>query len=511
MMLGRGRAVRCACSVRSRWKSSLRRSRRRINPCCAAWDGTSIRTYSGNRGELFPLGSYGHTGFTGTSLWIDPTTQTFVILLNEQRASPPAAGHHVPARAGGDHRGRRGRAEHAGWRSLDTTKPCPESAGWSRGTGRCRPDSTCWPRRISRRSWASESGSSPTTPAWICAGRRSVDLMLQAGVNVTAILSPEHGATGEIDGATPPCRRIRRPASRFGACMRRRPMRPSPEMLQDLDVLVFDIQDVGARFYTYISTLGCHGGSGGHGIAFYVLDRPNPIDGVGGGPMLEEELVSVRGIFSAAVAPRHDGGRAGAHVQRGEQIGADSRHRDEGLAARRLVRLYGPEVDQPFAEPAEPEAALLIPAWRCSSAPGLFGRTRHRHAVRTNRSGVDERPRTGGAFQTEVCAGGAVLFDAISAWLVACWPAWLWRACGLWSRTGKRSARNGWGWRAPGRCCAFTQGMISLDLNRRLIGNEVTIQALAAGEDPRQIEQVNEDNIESVLSLRAKYLLYRQR
>jgi hypothetical protein len=50
-----------------------------------------------------------------------------------------------------------------------------------------------------------------------------------------------------------------------------------------------------------------------------------------------------------------------------------------------------------------------------------------------------------------------------------------------------------------------------LDLNRRLIGNEVTIQALAAGEDPRQIEQVNEDNIESVLRLRAKYLLYRQR
>ncbi len=52
-------------------------------------------------------------------------------------------------------------------------------------------------------------------------------------------------------------------------------------------------------------------------------------------------------------------------------------------------------------------------------------------------------------------------------------------------------------------------GKISLDLNRRLIGNQATIDALAAGEDPRQIEQVNKDNIDSVIRLRAKYLLYR--
>jgi hypothetical protein len=52
-------------------------------------------------------------------------------------------------------------------------------------------------------------------------------------------------------------------------------------------------------------------------------------------------------------------------------------------------------------------------------------------------------------------------------------------------------------------------GKISLDLNRRLIGNQATINALAAGDDPRQIQQVNEDNIDSVIRLRAKYLLYR--
>src|SRR5947209_19192220 len=43
------------------------------------WDVDS--PHSGNRGELFPIGSYGHTGFTGTSIWIDPSTQTYVILL----------------------------------------------------------------------------------------------------------------------------------------------------------------------------------------------------------------------------------------------------------------------------------------------------------------------------------------------------------------------------------------------------------------------------------------------
>ncbi len=67
------------------------------------WDIDS--PYSGNRGELFPIGSYGHTGFTGTSLWIDPVTETYVILLANSVHPHRRPGHHVAARPGGHRRG----------------------------------------------------------------------------------------------------------------------------------------------------------------------------------------------------------------------------------------------------------------------------------------------------------------------------------------------------------------------------------------------------------------------
>ena len=65
---------------------------------CAASDGTSTRRISSNRGELLPLGSFGHTGFTGTSLWIDPATKLFVVFLSN-RVHPDGKGDVTPLRA----------------------------------------------------------------------------------------------------------------------------------------------------------------------------------------------------------------------------------------------------------------------------------------------------------------------------------------------------------------------------------------------------------------------------
>ena len=82
MMLGMGAARgRAVFSPPRPCKSSPRPTRRPISRFCAAWAGTSIPPIHRHRGELFPIGSYGHTGFTGTSLWIDPAIQTYVILL----------------------------------------------------------------------------------------------------------------------------------------------------------------------------------------------------------------------------------------------------------------------------------------------------------------------------------------------------------------------------------------------------------------------------------------------
>jgi len=111
------------------------------------------------------------------------------------------------------------------------------------------------------------------------AGVSTIDILHRApGVRLTALFSPEHGIRGEsddrivsgIDGRTGlPIHSL------YGTSCR-----PTAEMLQDIDILVFDIQDIGTRFYTYIGTLSLAMRSAkAAGITFVVLDRPNPIGG----------------------------------------------------------------------------------------------------------------------------------------------------------------------------------------------------------------------------------------
>ena len=131
-----------------------------------------------------------------------------------------------------------------------------------------------------------------------------VDAMLAAGVDVVALFGPEHGVRGNAgagvvieDGRDT---RTGLPVySLYGANRR-----PSQEMLGDVDALVFDIQDVGARFYTYISTMGLAMQSAAEaGIPFYVLDRPNPLGGTYvSGFVLEEGFESFVGQYPIPVA-----------------------------------------------------------------------------------------------------------------------------------------------------------------------------------------------------------------
>lgn len=112
-------------------------------------------------------------------------------------------------------------------------------------------------------------------------GRSTVRLLHEAAeVNLVALFSPEHGLEGRLDIAEISDGEDRETGlkifSLYGASRR-----PTPEMLEGIDTLVFDIQDIGTRFYTYISTLGMAMESvAGQGIRFVVLDRPNPINGV---------------------------------------------------------------------------------------------------------------------------------------------------------------------------------------------------------------------------------------
>ena len=117
------------------------------------------------------------------------------------------------------------------------------------------------------------------------------------GTKLIALFSPEHGIDGSSQSGKPVSSQgITH--SLYGAIQA-----PTPEMLNRIEVLVFDIQDVGARFYTYISTLlKSMQAAAKKGIPFIVLDRPNPITGKHvEGPVLEEKFKSFVGSFKIPI------------------------------------------------------------------------------------------------------------------------------------------------------------------------------------------------------------------
>src|SRR5439155_7906790 len=133
-------------------------------------------------------------------------------------------------------------------------------------------------------------------------GRRAIDLIAGApGVRLQAIFSPEHGIAGMVDADVPHGRdpATGRPIwSLYGPSRR-----PDSAMLRDVTALVFDIQDVGTRYYTYLSTLVyAMEEAGRRGIPVFVLDRPNPIGGrVVEGPLLDADLESFTGVHPIPV------------------------------------------------------------------------------------------------------------------------------------------------------------------------------------------------------------------
>ena len=260
------------------------------------WDIDS--PFSSNRGDLFPVGSYGHTGFTGTSIWIDPTTNSYVILLTNA----------VHPRGKGNAIGLRVKV------ATEVAAALPLSAGEKEElrlknlTGY----SEAWTaaRRMSARNGSVKNGIDvleehnfdvlklpPDSPAGAkkhiglvtnqtgvdASGKRTIDVLAQAsGISLDAIFSPEHGVTGTLD--TTDINNSKDAAtgvpvySVYGIGDTAR--RPSPELLRTLDAVVFDIQDAGVRFYTYETTLGYFlEAASKAGIEMIVLDRPDPITG----------------------------------------------------------------------------------------------------------------------------------------------------------------------------------------------------------------------------------------
>jgi uncharacterized protein YbbC (DUF1343 family)/CubicO group peptidase (beta-lactamase class C family) len=263
------------------------------------WDIDS--PFASNRGELLPVGSFGHTGFTGTSLWIDRVTETYIILLANAvhprglpagpRFGSPAVSLRarfanavaaaLNAKLDPEQVARLGRLTGYGEAGAGVRRPVARNAQVMTGIDVLAAESF---RRLRKEKGKRRIGLVTNHTGRDAQGRRTLDLVAAAeGVELAAIFSPEHGPEGVLDTADIGHSRDAATGvpvySVYGS--REEQRRPPLEVLRRLDAVLFDVQDVGARYYTYPATLRYFLEAAAQaGIELVVLDRPNPITGV---------------------------------------------------------------------------------------------------------------------------------------------------------------------------------------------------------------------------------------
>ena len=245
------------------------------------WDKRT--TYSSNRGDLLSPAAFGHGGFTGTVLWIDPELDLFFIFLSN-RLHPDGQGS-VNTLAG--------KLLNVLVSSI-ADYPKPQEAirqGVLNGIDVLERDR--FQQLAGRRVGLITNHTGRNRE-----GISTVRLFHQApAVKLQVLFSPEHGFSGKVDlpkvSDSTDGHTGLKIISLYGE-----QRRPTAEMLAEIDTLVFDIQDIGTRFYTYISTMGeAMTAAAEHGCRFVVLDRPNPINGIQvTGPMLEAGAESFVGF-----------------------------------------------------------------------------------------------------------------------------------------------------------------------------------------------------------------------
>jgi len=476
------------------------------------WDLDS--PYSSNRGELFPIGSYGHTGFTGTSLWIDPTTETYVILMTNSVHPKP-------------------RPSITSLRSRVATIVAAAFGVDAPGvsiTGYNETLSGAGIRRVVARNGQVLTGLDVLVEQQFAPlagkrvglitnqtgldrqGKRNVDLMIQAGVNVQALFSPEHGIGGQQD--SPEVADSKDPSTGIPvwSLYLGENRRPSEEMLRDLDALVFDIQDAGVRFYTYISTMGyAMEEAARRRIPFYVLDRPNPLNGVKvEGPMLDPELESFVGYFPLPLRHAMTAGELARMFNEEKQLSADLQvipmkgwQRGDWFDSTGLVWVNpSPNIRSVNAVLLYPGVGMLeySPGYsvgRGTDAPfeqigaeWIRGQELASYLNGRFVPGVRFYPTR---FRPDSSVLAGVLVEGVRFIITD-------REAFSGQRLGSELAA------ALER---FYPGKISLDANRRLIGSQDVLDTLAAGDDPRKIEQASQEKLSEFLRLRAKYLIYR--
>jgi len=471
--------------------------------------------FSGNRGELFPIGSFGHTGFTGTSLWIDPATRSYVVLLANSV-------HPIRRPAITSLRGRVATIVAA---SLGVDAPGVTITGYNEtiaGAGVHREVARNGNTLTGLDVWAADHfralqgkrvGLITNHTGIDREGRRNIDLMKADGVNIAAIFSPEHGFLGveDRDGladTTDPATGIK-VFSLYG-----KTRRPTPEMLRNIDALVFDIQDIGARFYTYMTTMAyAMEEAAKAGIPYYVLDRPNPIGGTHvEGPMLDQDKLSFVGYAPLPLRHGMTMGELAAMYNGENKIGAKL----TVVALKDWQRGdWFDSTGMPWVNPSPNmrslEAALLYPGvalleysknysvgrgtedpFEQVGAEFIKGRELAAHLNKRMIPGARVYPTR---FQPNASKLQGKSIEGVRFVIT--------------DRERFDSLRLGL--EVAAALQKLYPGQIDFDAGAKLIGSGEVIQALKNGDDPRAIVQRVSESVKPFLAVREKYLIYRGR
>jgi uncharacterized protein YbbC (DUF1343 family)/CubicO group peptidase (beta-lactamase class C family) len=480
---------------------------------------------SSNRGDLLPVGSFGHTGFTGTSLWIDPYTNTYIILLTNSVRPRPAAVPVVSLRsrvANAVASVLNLKISDAGRDKLLTITGYNETQAASRRLDARNGHVLTGIDVLEKDNFAAlKQGKEQMTIGLFtnqtgldAQGKRTVDVLASApGIKLTAIFSPEHGIFGELD--TMDVKNTVDAAtgipvySTYGDTDAKR--RPPLDVLKQLDAVLVDIQDAGTRFYTYPTSLRFLMEAAAQvNVEVIVLDRPDPVTGTFvQGPISQPEFKVFANFHPVPVRHGMTMGELGQMFNGERKIGARLRvipmqgwlrgdwfdstgvtwtNPSPNLRSVNEATLYpgvgmiegtnvsvGRGTDTPF----EVVGAPWIEPRAFSDALNsrLIAGVRFVPVTFTPSSGPYANKRCGGVniFVTErnVLDAPEMGIELASAL--------------------KRMYPNDW----------------KFERMAQLLENRETFDAIAAGNDPRDIAQSWHDDLEKFMEVRAKYLLYR--
>jgi len=477
------------------------------------WDLDS--PFASNRGELFGVGSYGHTGFTGTSIWIDPVTQTYVIILTN-RVHPDGKGDVVPLRIQIANLVAAALGPVSAEQVLASRRSLTGYFELMRGyrvqglrNGKVKTGLDVLEAESFAPLEGQRVGLITNHTGLDAEGRRTLEVFHKApGVRLVALFSPEHGLQGRADERVPSGTETTTGLpvySLFGDVQR-----PTDQMLQGIDALVFDIQDAGVRFYTYTTTLGyALEAAAKKGINFYVLDRPDPINGSEvQGPMLDPDLRSFVAYFPLPVRHGMTVGELAEMFNREQHLGAKLHViKMQGWQRQDWYDETGLQWVNPSPNLRSLAEAILYPGvamveganvsvgrgtdtpFEVLGAPWIDAKKLSAYLNGRDIQGVrflpmDFQPLSN-RFEGQVCHGVQIVL--LDRQALDSTELGVELAMGLWK---------------------LFPDDFQLDRTLPLVGARGVLDSIRAGKDPRRIEYEWQDALEQFGKLRAQYLLY---